>query len=78
MASGISKWKSWGIIYAPQPASADPVEELLGAAFHVKAGILLGLVARKPRDALYKSKIDYAAHMNMQRSMAEAPVLQRF
>ena len=36
------------------PASADPVEELLGAALHVEAGILLGLVARKPRDALHK------------------------
>jgi hypothetical protein len=35
-------------------ALADPVEELLGATFHVEAGILLGLVARKPRDALHK------------------------
>ena len=34
--------------------SADPVEELLGAPFHVEAGILLGLVARKPRDALHE------------------------
>ena len=34
------------------PASADPVEELLRAPFHVEAGILLGLVAGKPRDAL--------------------------
>ena len=34
--------------------SADPVEELLGASFHVEAGVLLGLVARKPRDALHK------------------------
>ena len=36
------------------PALADPVEELLGAPFHVEAGILLGLVARKPRDALHE------------------------
>lgn len=36
------------------PASADPVEELLGAPFHVEAGVLLGLVARKPRDALHE------------------------
>ena len=36
------------------PASADPVEKLLGAALHVEAGILLGLVARKPRDALHE------------------------
>ena len=34
--------------------SADPVEELLGASLHVQAGILLGLVARKPRDALHE------------------------
>ena len=36
------------------PASADPVEELLSAPLHVEAGILLGLVARKPRDALHE------------------------
>lgn len=36
------------------PASADPVEELLSAAFHIEARILLGLVARKPRDALHE------------------------
>jgi hypothetical protein len=36
------------------PGSADPVEELLGAPFHVEAGILLGLVTRKPRDALHE------------------------
>ena len=36
------------------PTSADPVEELLGASFHIEAGILLGLVARKPRDALHE------------------------
>jgi hypothetical protein len=35
-------------------ASADPVEELLGAPLHVKAGILLGLVACQPRDALHE------------------------
>ena len=34
--------------------SADPVKELLGSPFHVEAGILLGLVARKPRDALHE------------------------
>jgi hypothetical protein len=36
------------------PASADPVEELLGAPFHVEASILLGLVARKSRDTLHE------------------------
>ena len=36
------------------PALADPVEELLGPALHVEAGILLGLVARKPRDPLHE------------------------
>jgi hypothetical protein len=36
------------------PASADPVEELLRAAFHVEARILLGLVTRKPRDSLHE------------------------
>src|SRR3989338_3142100 len=36
------------------PVSADPVEELLGAPLHVEAGVLLGLVARKPRDALHE------------------------
>ena len=36
------------------PTSADPVEELLGATFHIEARILLGLVARKPRDALHE------------------------
>jgi hypothetical protein len=36
------------------PASADPVEELLGTPFHVEAGILLGLVPRKPRDPLHE------------------------
>ena len=36
------------------PASADPVEELLGAPFHVEAGVLLGLVAREPRNALHE------------------------
>ena len=42
-------------MFAPPPLSlADPVEELLGAPLHVKAGILLGLVARKPRDALHE------------------------
>ncbi len=35
-------------------SSADAVEQLLGAAFHVEAGILLGFVARKPRDALHE------------------------
>ncbi len=35
-------------------ASADPVEELFRAAFHVEPGILLGLVAREPRDALHE------------------------
>ena len=34
--------------------SADPVEQLFGAPFHVEAGILLGLVARKPRDPLHE------------------------
>ena len=34
--------------------SADPVEEFLGPALHVEAGILLGLVARKPRDPLHE------------------------
>ena len=34
--------------------SADAVEELLGAPFQVEPGILLGLVARKPRDALHE------------------------
>jgi hypothetical protein len=29
-----------------EPASGDPVEELLGAPLHVEAGILLGLVAQ--------------------------------
>ncbi len=37
-----------------RPASADPVEQLFGAPFHVEARILLGLVARKPRDALHE------------------------
>ena len=36
------------------PASGDPVEELLGAPLHIEAGILLGLVARQPRDALHE------------------------
>ena len=36
------------------PVSADPVEELLGAPFHVEAGVLLGLVAREPRNALHE------------------------
>jgi hypothetical protein len=36
------------------PASADPVEELLGAPLHVEAGILLGLVPRKPSDSLHE------------------------
>ena len=35
-------------------ASADPLEELLGTPLHVEAGVLLGLVARKPRDALHE------------------------
>ncbi len=34
--------------------SANPVEELLGAPLHVEPRILLGLVARKPRDALHE------------------------
>ena len=34
--------------------SADPVVQLLGAPLHVEAGILLGLVARKPRDPLHE------------------------
>jgi len=36
------------------PTSADPVEELLGASFHIEAGVLLGLVARQSRDPLDK------------------------
>ena len=36
----------------PQPASAEPVKELLRAPLHVEPGILLGLVARKPRNPL--------------------------
>ena len=34
--------------------SANPVEELLGAPLHIEAGILLGLFAREPRDALHE------------------------
>jgi len=53
-AQGSSRRFQWGAIKAPQLASADPVEELLGAPFHVEARVLLRLVACKPRDALHE------------------------
>ena len=51
---GSSRRFQWGASQAPHSASADPVEELLGAPLHVEAGILLGLVACKPRNALHE------------------------
>ena len=35
-------------------ASADPVEEFLGAPLHIEARILLGFLARKPRNPLHE------------------------
>ena len=37
-------------------SSADSVEQLLRAPFHVEPGILLGLVPREPRDSLHEIK----------------------
>ena len=53
-AKGSSRRFEWGASEAPHPASTDSIEELLGTPFHLEAGILLGLVARKPRDALHE------------------------
>ena len=53
---GSSRRFQWAASEAPHHMSANPVEKLLRTPFHVEAGILLGLVARKPRDALHKVK----------------------
>ena len=62
--SGRGQWRAYGRVESATatreggrvvgPASSHPVEELLGAPFHVEAGVLLGLVARKPRYALHE------------------------